>query len=74
MNLHGVGQAVCVSTDDFTSQGVGQAGMQLSDGLVELEQLGGHGPQLLEMRRLGLLFIIDSVRAGLSLLHVHAHT
>ena len=47
--------------------------MKLSDSLVELEQLGGDGPQLMEIGQLGLLFI-NSVRAGLPLLHTHRHT
>lgn len=39
----------------FTSQGSRQGGMQLSDGLVQLEQLGRCSPQSLQMGSWGLL-------------------
>ena len=58
-------------SDGFTSKGVSQAGVEPSDGPVELEQHGRHGPQLLELRHLDLILVINSVRAGLLLLHRH---
>lgn len=65
----------CVYVKSFTSQGGSKTAMQLSDGLVQLEQLGCCSPQPLQMRSWGLLHpLLPLLWVRLPLLFVNMST